>query len=132
MKKTLITNNELVYEKYKNDWDIVYDKDFMYLDVLKAVRDKIHLGHELLTHPLSGSIKPNETPYKTIIISKERDSLDKTGLAILEESILSTEKFLKDEKTPNWNEKILDDFKTIDLSLIESVLKKIWNYKDFL
>jgi hypothetical protein len=37
--------------------------------VLVYVRDKIHKGHKLLTHPLSGSIKPNESPYKSVLIS---------------------------------------------------------------
>lgn len=125
MKSILITNNELIYEKYKDSMEIIYDENFLYLDILKIVRDKIHLGHKLLTHPLSGSVKPNETPYKTIIISEEKHNLDSSGLSIIEESILATKKFLNDRKTPAWSEKILDDFKIIDLSLIEPVLEKI-------
>lgn len=34
------------------------------------VRDRIHEGHLLLSHPLSGSVKPNETPYKSVMIVK--------------------------------------------------------------
>lgn len=125
MNNILITNNEFVYEKHKDCIEIIYDKDYLYLDILKLVRDKIHLGHKLLTHPLSGSVKPNETPYKSIIISKGKGNLDESGLGIIEESIKTTEKFLNNKETPNWTEKVLNDFRTIDLSLISPVIEKL-------
>lgn len=74
MDNIIVTNNKLVFEKYKDLYHIVYDESFTYLDVLEYVRDKVHEGHLLTTHPLSGSIKPNETPYKTVMISKKRYS----------------------------------------------------------
>ena len=76
MKNIIVTNNKYVYEKYKDTIEIKYDEDFTYLDVLEYVRDKIHKGHKLMTHPLSGSVKPNETPYKTIMISKDKNTMD--------------------------------------------------------
>lgn len=125
MKNILITNNQFVYQEFKDNIEMIYHGDYLYLDILKLTRDKIHLGHKLLTHPLSGSVKPNETPYKSIIIGGEKEGLDGDGLRIIEESIESAEKFLKDKKTPNWSEKVLNDFKTIDLSLIVPVMEKI-------
>lgn len=125
MKSILITNNEFVYEKYKDSIETIYDKDYEYLEILKMTRDKVHLGHKLLTHPLSGSVKPNETPYKSIIISKEQNGLDEKGLKIVEDSIESAVKFLNNKQTPDWSEKILNDFRTIDLSLIAPVMEKI-------
>lgn len=125
MRDILITNNEFVYEEFKDDIEIIYDGNLSYLDVLNLVRDKIHLGHRLLTHPLSGSVKPNETPYKSIIISSETGELDEKGLNIIEESILVAKKFSNNKKTPNWTRRVLDDFKTIDLSLISPVIGKI-------
>ncbi|MCF6465545.1 GrdX family protein [Clostridium sp. Cult2] len=125
MKNIIITNNKYVYEKYKDTNEIKYDEDFTYLDVLEYVRDKIHKGHKLLTHPLSGSVKPNETPYKTIMISKNKDSMDYDSLMIIEKSITTAKKFIKNKPTPNWTEKVLDDFRVIDLTLIENVMNKI-------
>lgn len=127
MKAILITNNEFVYERYKECMETIFDEDYLYLDILKIVRDKVHLGHELLTHPLSGSVKPNETPYKTIIISKEKGNLDRSGLGIIEESIISAEKFLNNKATPIWSDRVLNDFRTIDLSLISPVMENL-NY----
>lgn len=125
MKNIIITNNKYVYEKYKDTNEIKYDEDFTYLDVLEYVRNQIHKGHKLLTHPLSGSVKPNETPYKTIMISKNRDSMDYDSLMIIEKSIATAKKFIKNKPTPNWTEKVLDDFRVIDLTLIENVINKI-------
>lgn len=102
--------------------DIIFKEDSSYLDILYYTRDLIHKGHELLTHPLSGSIKPNETPFKTIILSKERGNLDFQYLEIIEKSIQSTEKFISNKATPNWSERVLEDFRVIDLSLIENII----------
>lgn len=121
----LITNNKLVFEEYKDRLEIIYDENLDYISLLEMVRNKIHEGYELLTHPLSGSIKPNETPYKSILLSNDKNNLDTNGLMIVEESILTARKFLNDKKTPNWTEKILDDFRVIDYSLISNVLNKI-------
>lgn len=123
MSILLITNNRYVWDRYKDHMEIIYDEDIDYMGILELARDKIHKGHMLLTHPLSGSIKPNETPYKTIMISKEIKDLDIDSLNIIEESIFTARKFLNNRPTPNWTEKVLDDFRTIDLSLIENTIK---------
>ncbi len=59
---------------------------------MSYVRDKVHEGHELATHPLSGSVKPNETPYKTIMISEKKGVLDFNSLKIIEDSIATAKK----------------------------------------
>ena len=121
----LITNNKLVYEKYKDQLEVLYDEEFNYVGILEMVRNKIHEGYGLLTHPLSGSVKPNETPYKSILLSDNKSELDTRGLMIVEESILTAKKFLNDKQTPNWTERILDDFRVIDFSLISNVINKM-------
>lgn len=125
MDSIIITNNKLVFEKYKDRYTVVYNEKYSYLDVLEYVRNKIHEGHVLTTHPLSGSIKPNETPYKTIMISKKKGTLDYDSLSIIEDSIATAKKFISNKPTPNWPEKILEDFRIIDLSLIENVIDKL-------
>ncbi|NMB06847.1 MAG: GrdX protein [Tissierellia bacterium] len=125
MKNILITNNKYVYEKYKDEFEIVYDEKFTYLDVLEYVRNKVHNGHELLTHPLSGSVKPNETPIKSVIISEKKEVLDFNSLKIIEDSISTFKKFRTIKPTPDWPESILDDFMVIDLSLIQNAIDRI-------
>ena len=125
MKNIIITNNPDVKEKFKDVFSVEFLDKKTYMDVLYCARDLIHKGHELLTHPLSGSVKPNETPYKSIIVSSKTGYLDKTGLTILEESIQTVIKFTKNKKTPNWTERVLDDFRVIDLSIMENVIDRL-------
>ena len=100
----IITNNSLVNEKYNEKLETMYLDEYTYLDILEFVRNRIHEGHRLLTHPLSGSIKPNETPFKSIVIGKKKGNLDFDGLSILEESIASAQKFIKGKAMPIWTE----------------------------
>ena len=114
----IITNNPMSKEQFGSKYKVVFVEGSM-MDILKKVRDTIHIGHKLLTHPLMSSIKPNETPYRTICISKEvLSKVDLQSLSIIEECIMTTEKFLNDFKTPQWNEKILLDFQLIDYDII--------------
>lgn len=125
MKKILVTNNSLVHANYKNKLDIIYSNNYTYLDILSIARDKIHEGHQLLTHPLSGSVKPNETPYKSIAVSSEKGALDFDSLSIIEASIETAKKFMEGKKTPRWTEKILQDFELIDYYLIKSAVESM-------
>lgn len=124
MNKIIITNNPLIKQKFASLYEIeFYDND--YIGILEVVRDKIHLGYKLLSHPLAGSVKPNETPYRTIIISKEKKQLDMDSLLLIESAIATTKKFMANRPTPNWKDVALFDFQTVDLSLIENVLNHI-------
>lgn len=122
-KFLIITNNSLCRDSFKDSYEIHYI-DSSVEEVFKATRDYIHKGHVLLTHPLLSSIKPNETPYRTILVTKEsKGKIDFNSLEIMEQSIHTLEKFLRDFKTPNWNEKILEDFKFIDYDLTINVIR---------
>ncbi len=122
MKVKVITNNSMVYDLFSKDWDVDY-LDTSYKGVLRETRDYIHKGYKLLTHPLSGSVKPNETPYKTILVSEDGNNLNLESLSIIEKSIESAEKFYISSK--EISEEVLEDFREIDLSLIENVINKL-------
>ncbi|MDO5707554.1 MAG: GrdX family protein [Andreesenia angusta] len=118
----IITNNSKVRDMFSENYNLEY-LDTDYIGVLKKIRDMVHLGFKLYTHPLSGSIKPNETPYKSVIVSDTCKGLDFESLEIIESSIRVAEKFLKDRATPNWLDKAKEDFKEIDYSIIDDALK---------
>ena len=81
----IITNNSLVCDKFNKSRSVVF-VDGGYMDVLRNVRDRIHKGSKLISHPLMGSVKPNETPYRTIIIRNSEENLDIDSLSIIEDS----------------------------------------------
>ena len=116
----IITNNERVYNKYRDVYNVMLiNGDFR--EVLIKTRDKIHEGYELLTHPLSSSVKPNETPYKSVIISEQKGNINLDSIYIIENSIMSYDNFNK-YKINFINNDIIEDFKLIDLTVLESAL----------
>jgi len=116
----VITNNPMVHNKFKADYQVDYQKEADDIQVLRTARDYIHIGHVLLTHPLAGSIKPNETPYKSIMQTKERQALNLQSLQIIEESIQVCEKF--SSTTKDYPQEVFTDFQQIDCSLIENAI----------
>ena len=111
----LVTNNPLVEAQYKSRQKI----DFIDTDlqgILTHVRDLVHKGHRLLTHPLMGSVKPNESPYKSVLISEAPETTDLQSVTIMEECIIAAQKFAQ----KNIHEKYLDDLQMVDLSLIQA------------
>jgi hypothetical protein len=125
MKNIIITNNPDVNSKFQDSFKVEFLEGKTYMDVLYYTRNAIHKGQELLTHPLSGSVKPNETPYKSIMVSAKVGELDGSGLIIIEESIQTAIKFIDNKKTPDWTKRVLDDFRVIDLSLMENVIDRL-------
>lgn len=122
MKELIVTNNPLVNEKFNTVMEVEY-REVDFLGILEVMRNKIHSGHRLLTHPLSSSLKPNETPYKSAILTeKSFGTVDYDSLSIIESSIESTKKFQRDKKTPDWSPKCLEDFQVIDCSVIEQAI----------
>ncbi len=117
MEFIVITNNPLVEEKYADELNVDY-ADIPFRDVLCKVRDLVHKGHRLLTHPLSGSVKPHETPYKSVLISAKPSQMDLSEVSIIENAIITADKFA--EKFPNMPQSVKEDFQLIDCTLITS------------
>jgi len=114
----LVTNNPLVHAQYQEKIAVEYiDTDLA--GVLIKVRDSIHKGHRLLTHPLMGSVKPNESPYKSVLITEAAENTDMQSVCIIEECILAAQKFV----SKNIPEKYLNDLQMVDLSLIRTALE---------
>ena len=120
----IVTNNDMVYDKYKDEYCVEY-YDCSIKDVMVKVRDKIHDGFKLLTHPLSSSIKPNESLFKSIIISDDKSVLDYNSLLIIENGIMTCDKFNKIKYNIVYTDKIIEDFQLIDLTVLESALNRI-------
>lgn len=116
-KYIVVTNNPLVLDKLRETHEVIYE-EVSYEELLKKVRDRIHAGHLLLTHPLSGSVKPNETPYKSVLISIGKEEVDSRSLSIIENAIQACHKF--EDRTGTYNDRVLEDFQLIDWTLLES------------
>ena len=122
----IITNNSMVREYYESRYEVLFIEG-NYRDVLVFARDRIHSGHRLLTHPLSGSIKPGETPFKSLAISREvENSLDLRSLELIESAIEVHDKFMTKSRYRDksiYTHKVLEDFREVDFTLLQSALK---------
>ena len=119
----LITNNPKFIGENLKDIEIEY-LDVSYIDILRKVRDYVHENWEIVTHPLYGSVKPNETIYRTIVI-KENNSLDITSVNLISDAILTFKKFRNNREVPQWTDRIKDDFSVIDHDLIINAINRI-------
>ena len=119
----LITNNPKFIEENLKDIEIEY-LDVSYIDILRKVRDYVHENREIVTHPLYGSVKPNETIYRTIVI-KENNSLDITSVNLISDVILTFKKFRNNREVPQWTDRVKDDFSVIDHDLIINTINRI-------
>lgn len=122
----LVTNNPKVREADEVSIPIEFIEG-SYLDVLETVRrhlvdDRYHL----VTHPLSGSIKPNETIYKSIILlDQTHEAIDIENLDLIDHAIEVYHRFQAMRPTPNWTTRVLQDFALIDYDLVTSALNRI-------
>ena len=116
----VVTNNPDVAEKYAS---VSNYRECNVLSIFEEVRDAIHKGVQIISHPLSGSIKPNQTPYKSVVISAKGGTLDFKSLQIIEDAIATLKRL--PENTRSFDESILADFRIIDLDHIMSAVLSI-------
>lgn len=119
----LITNNPKFLKYESKKVEIIYE-DTDYFEILIRVRDYVHKNFEILTHPLYGSVKPNETLYRSIVIA-EGEKTDTDSVNLISEAIQTYTKFRNNKRTPVWTESVKDDFSVIDYDLINNAIERI-------
>lgn len=115
----IITNNPLVVRCMSAHYTIEY-YDISFREILVKVRDMVYEGYELHTHPIAGSVKPNETPYKSIVVSRDKKGFNMEHAEMCSNAIITFDKF-----TPivrQLPQRILDDFQLIDYTLLAGAL----------
>ena len=96
-----------------------------YQQVLSRVRDHIHSGARLLTHPLAGSVKPGESPYRSVAVSKEQGKLDMRSLEVIESAIERFNIMTARREARLYPQQTLEDFQLIDFNLLLTGLESV-------
>lgn len=117
----ILTNNPLVLRCMGESFEIRFFKDDTYRDILIKVRDLVYVGHTLYTHPLSGSVKPQETPYKSIVVSKVPHEFSQEGAELISNSITTYDKFIPRKRV--YPQNVLEDFQLIDYTLLSGAVE---------
>ncbi|MGN1383500.1 MAG: GrdX family protein [Eubacterium sp.] len=128
MKYRIITNNPKVMKKYEG-LEHLYVDFFPadgYRDILVRVRSEIQKGWHLITHPLSSNLKPMQCPYKTVVLSESECAGSFLEDEIMIEQCIATVDKLTggDIRLPGWPERVLSDFQTVDLAVIQSAMER--------
>lgn len=123
-KATLITNNDRVYEKYKDVITVILVDH--YEEVLIKARDMVYDRHILLTHPQASSLKPNQTPYRSVVVYPKGEDDNMKDILLIEKCIETYRQWQEIAPTPeDYQEKVANDFKTIDLSVVDNIIPRI-------
>lgn len=119
----IITNNNKVYNFYKETNDIFYFQKKDFLDLLEIVKEEIYKGHKLLSDPIMYNLENSENPYKSIAVSKNT-FLDDGSQKKLIDGVISIAKKIPNRKNfSEFSETTLEEFRFIDLNLLTDGIK---------
>ena len=123
-KATNVTNNPRVYDKYKDETHVILLKK--YEEVLLKVRDLVYDRHVLLTHPQASSLKPNQTPYRSVVVYPQGEDDNMKDIMLIEKCIETYRQWQDIAPTPEkYADNVAYDFQTIDLSVIDNIIPRI-------
>lgn len=123
-KVILVTNNDRVYKKYKNEMQVILVDS--YEQVLIKVRDMVYDKHVLLTHPQASSLKPNQTPYRSVMVYPKGNEDNMKDIMLIEKCLEVYQQWQEIAPSPaKYSDKVAYDFKTIDLSIVDNVMPRI-------
>jgi hypothetical protein len=118
----ILTNNPLVPAcmEGRGLYTVRFQPERSFREILVEARDLVYAGHVLYTHPLAGSVKPNETPYKSLIVSREAHGFDAQHGEMIASAIAVFDKFKPLGRT--FPPSVLEDFQLIDYTLLAGAI----------
>lgn len=120
---SLVTNNELVgdlgYPLIKVEGSIE--------QVLQMVLEMTLQGHRLLSHPLSGSVKPAINPYKSVLISTELEKINYQEVEMVQTCLEKVMAMRKQRILVTWGTQVDADLKFLDCELMKSGIQSLVN-----
>ena len=117
---SIISNNPQVLQAYPRHVRMIAGGVF---EVYEAARNDIHRGAKLLNHPLAGSIKPNQSPYRSLVLSTVGSPLDLDSLSHIEGAIQTLHRL--PELNRQYTEQTMADFRFVDFCLLETAIQAL-------
>lgn len=98
------------------------------LDVLTASRDRIHCGWRLASSPFYGNFKPDQQPYRTIVLYEDREadmaSVDLESLRLIEDAMAAYGNSRALRLPDDFPKQIDMDFRLVDFALMEDTFRE--------
>ena len=121
MKYFVLTNNPIVKEQVAPAADVVFQACGI-RQIFEQAAIYVSKGHRLLSHPLSGSVKPGETPYKSMMLACDaRAQADAASMQLVSQALLACDKFA--DKSSGYSCEALRDLQVVDAALIAGALE---------
>lgn len=89
----IVTNNPMGGEGVRRAGEVRLYPEDTYREILVRARDLVYIGHRLRNHPLYGSLRPHETPYRTVVLSDRPQTPDGEECLIMSEAITRIDTF---------------------------------------
>jgi len=129
MEYVLLSNNPDVIQKAKEErWLEVKEVPGGVKEVLREALALLYRGYKMISHPLMGSIKPWENPYRSILLGKIPKPLPGRMILLLDRTIQKLEEREKAGLVVtegSYPEKVLADFRFLDGELIRQTIDRI-------
>ena len=125
VKYSILTNNPMVSNKFSSSHEVLFC-DTSAKEILGKASEMIAEGDTILNHPLYGSVKPNETPYRTILLKKKGDPsftqiTKEESAELIVKALRAYEKFT--DKKGQIPPEVLKDYQVVDLALASSAVE---------
>lgn len=133
MEYIIITNNSKVYNFYKETNEVLFYQKKDLIDLLEIIKEKIYIGHLLLSDPILSTLDNLDNPYKSVAISKAdflgeffiKDDSQKKMI----DSAISIAKKLPFRKIISDTEEVeLEKYRFIDLNILTEFIKRLDNF----
>ena len=117
MEYFILSNNPSVRENFEECYFI----DESVKEIFIRARNLVHKRHSLISHPLPASKKIMSSPFRSIIISTEKDAkINNFQVEVIENSIFKLNSHIQKKGIDYKN---ADDYQILDYKLLESALQ---------
>ena len=127
MKIIIVTNNSKVFNFYKETNEVIFNQKQDLVEFLEFIKTKIYKGHQILSDPILSNIETPENTYKSIIISKEIFEENDYQEKLIEKVIGIAQKIENRKKFYEFDENSLEEYRFIDLNLLNHAIKSLEN-----
>ena len=116
-----ITNNPMMqgYNKLKIEYFPV-----SVIELFQEVQRELEKGYRLLSHPLTSSLRPDVSPYKSILLSINSGDCDLEGIFLMEQALTYARSLPWAGKLPVWSDEAKKDFQFVDRDIIEYAIER--------
>jgi hypothetical protein len=125
MEIIIITNNNKVYNFYKETNTTLFYQKKDLIELLEIIKGEIYKGHRLLSDPIFSSLERPENPYKSVAISKIIFEDNRDHQKLIDGAISIAKKIENRKKFYDFKENNLEEYRFIDLNLLSDIIKDL-------